>query len=75
MVELKLNTTDIIRLADILKTKEAVLHNRYLHYKDIHEGGEATEKQQQLLYDAEEDYTLVKYIIGVADIMRKQIPR
>lgn len=68
-MELTFTEGEIIRLANILKTKEAVLANRVDHYRGLHEIGETTEKQQQLMFDAEEDLNLVRYIIGIAASM------
>lgn len=65
-MELKLTDGEIIRLANILKTKEAVLANRLDHYKGLHEIGEANSKQQLLMFDAEEDLNLVREIIRCA---------
>ena len=68
---LTLSADDIIRLADILKTKESVLRNRVDHYRGIHEIGEATEKQQALMFEAEEDYNLALEIIRLSERARE----
>ena len=67
MTELALTKEEVIRLGEILKTKEAVLRHRLQHYRGLHEIGEATEKQQTLMWEAQADYDLAIQIIAKAN--------
>lgn len=58
-----LTSDEVERIADILKTKESVLEARYKRYRDKIDGGEATDKDADKMYDAQEDLDLVREFI------------
>lgn len=62
---LQLTETEARRIAEILKTKTAVLENRVQHYRGIHEVGEANDRQTTALYEAEQDFEVVKDFIDI----------
>ena len=62
---LQISQNDAKRIAEILKTKQAVLQNRFQHYLDKRDSGEATGRDTTLLLEAEEDLNCVNYFIKI----------
>lgn len=75
MTELALTKEEVIRLGEILKTKEAVLRHRLQHYRDLHEIGEATEKYARLYDKADTDFDNASYFIRLVDEYRKNFKK
>lgn len=65
MITLNLDESAII--ADVLNTKLSVLQNRFDRYAGILESGEATEKQQNLYWDAKNELETVKEFIDAVE--------
>lgn len=54
------------KLADILQKVRKEMEKKVARYRDIQEGGEATERQQNLLFEYEEKLNLLDRFIRLA---------
>ncbi|MGN0186176.1 MAG: hypothetical protein ACI392_00300 [Paludibacteraceae bacterium] len=67
MTTLELSLEKAVIIADLLNTKVSVLQNRFDRYAGILESGEATEKQQDLFWDAKNELETVKEFIEAVE--------
>lgn len=67
MTTLEISLERAVIIADLLNTKLSVLQNRFDRYAGILESGEATEKQQNLYWDAKNELETVKEFIDAVE--------
>lgn len=64
---LSLHPSEVALLRRILARRKKEVLSRYYKYKDIHESGEATERQQNLFFQYEEEYEFIAYFMSMTE--------
>lgn len=67
---LALRTDEAKQVSQLLGTIRKDIERKYEKYKDLHESGEATERQQNLMFEYEEKLTLIDRFIKTAAIAK-----
>lgn len=60
---LGLSTREVAILARVLRKQQGKCRKRWEHFNDIHESGEATERQETLRLEAEDELSVVDWFI------------
>lgn len=62
---LALSQSEVTKLRDILKQARSAVNRKYEKYSDLHEGGEATDSQCDLMWKYDEQLKLIDNIIDL----------
>lgn len=62
---LAFSQSEVTKLRDILKQARSIVNRKYEKYSDLHESGEATDSQCDLMWKYDEQLKLIDQIIDL----------